>query len=357
MPHGPLAPAGESGVPPAAARPMASLEEAYDALHHGAVLLDRSHRSRGRFSGPKAAETLTGLVTNDVVALKPGHGQYAAALTPKGKVIADVRIFARSDALLVDVAEAAAAGWWAMIRKYVNPRLAKYADVSAETCDLGVFGPRAREVVSRTLSIEWERLGALGMYAHLESEFGEHRVMVARVPDLGVEGYDLLAPRSAHDALCTALCTASGTHSALAAPAELATVARIEAGRPEWGVDMDETTLAQEANMEALGAVSFSKGCYTGQETVARVHFRGHVNRHLRGIRFDAEVPVPRGAELLDDTGRSVGEVRSSALSPRSGRIALAMVRREVDAGAHLTAQWSEGRVGATVAELPLPPA
>ena len=105
-------------------------------------------------------------------------------------------------------------------------------------------------------------------------------------------------------------------------------IVRVEAGRPAIGVDMDENTIPQEANLDALGAISFSKGCYTGQETVARVHFRGHVNRHLRGIVGTA--PLTRGAQLTDANGKIVGDVRSAVISPRYGPIALAMIRREV---------------------------
>src|SRR5207253_7970098 len=116
-------------------------------------------------------------------------------------------------------------------------------------------------------------------------------------------------------------------------------VARVEAGRPEWGLDMDETTIPQEANFDELGAISYTKGCYTGQETVARVHFRGHVNRHLRHLRAAGPEPPLAGADLLDAAGKSVGDVRSTAASPRLGGIAIGMVRREVELGTSLLAR------------------
>src|SRR3954469_11329924 len=118
---------------------MSEMNE-YSALHNGALFFDRSDRSRMRISGPKAAELVTGMVTNDVSSLVAGEGQYAAALTAKGKIVADLRIFAFGDSLLIDTAAAAAAGWKEMVRKYVNPRLAPYHDVSAEMSDIGVFG-------------------------------------------------------------------------------------------------------------------------------------------------------------------------------------------------------------------------
>src|SRR5688500_20283816 len=115
----------------------------YSALRSGALLIDRSDRVRIRFGGPRAAELVTGLVTNDVLSLTPGHGQYAAALTPKGKIAADVRIFADSDGLLTDTSARAAGGWRDIVARYVNPRIAPYSDVSYETRDIGVFGANA----------------------------------------------------------------------------------------------------------------------------------------------------------------------------------------------------------------------
>lgn len=127
-------------------------------------------------------------------------------------------------------------------------------------------------------------------------------------------------------------------------------VARIEAGRPEWGVDMNDATIPQEANFDALEAISYTKGCYTGQETVARVHFRGHVNRFLRKLHFVSASIPPISAELVDDTGAIVGDVRSVAMSPRQGGVAIAMVRREVPPGATLHARWSGGECTVQIA-------
>ena len=118
---------------------------------------------------------------------------------------------------------------------------------------------------------------------------------------------------------------------------------------------MDDTTLAQEANMEALHAISFTKGCYTGQETVARVHFRGHVNRHLLGLRYDEAMVPPRGAEVRDASGKAVGDVRSAVVSPRLGGIALAMLRREVEAESDVDVWWGASTIRARVVSLPFP--
>ena len=333
-------------APQAGATPDAA---AYERLRTDAGFVDHSGRLRMTFAGAKAHETITGLVTSDVMALQPGHGQYAAALTTKGKVIADLRVLHRAPGdYLVDVPAAAAAGFSAMIRKYVNPRLATYADVSTSLSCLGVVGPHARQVVAHALSCSPSDFDLLPPYAHGAASFGSETVMVVRSVAYGVDGFDCFVRAESAAALRAAL-VAAGAPPADAAALE---VLRIEAGRPAWGVDMNEETLAQEAGLDTLNAVSYTKGCYTGQETVARVHFRGHVNRLLRGLRSDA---MPVGDALVFAGDKEVGDVRSRAVSPRLGAIALAMVRREVDAGSAVTVRWATGESSAIVVDLPFP--
>ncbi|HEY0971441.1 MAG TPA: glycine cleavage T C-terminal barrel domain-containing protein [Gemmatimonadales bacterium] len=323
----------------------------YESLRSGAMLVDRGERLRIGFSGESAAETLTGLVTNDVVSLTPGEGQFAAALTAKGKIVADLRIFREADRLLVDSSARAAEGWMGVVRKYVNPRLARYTDLSDTVRTVGVYGVQSRRIVSEVTGIAASALQVLPLYSHLRAQLPAGAVTVARVPDLGLEGYDLFGPVEALRDLWERAEGAGATPAGL----EAWEIARIEAGRPEWGVDMDDSTLAHEANLEELHAISYTKGCYTGQETVARVHFRGRVNRHLRGLRTSAPDQLPVGGQLVDDTGRPVGDVRSATLSPRLGNIALAMVRREVEPGSTAQCKWSGGDAEVTVWALPFP--
>ena len=317
---------------------MSEMNE-YSALHNGALFFDRSDRMRMRISGPKAAELVTGMVTNDVSSLVAGDGQYAAALTPKGKIVADLRIFALEDAILIDTSATAASGWKEMVRKYVNPRVAPYHDVSAELCDIGVFGRSSRSIMSRVAGIDDRDLSALAPYSHITIPFGDSTITVARVPEMDLDGFEVFVPCEGVGALKTKL------HSAGVSPGSNDTweIARVESGRPQWGADMDDSTLPQEANLDELGAISYTKGCYIGQETVARVHFRGHVNRFLRKLRFVTRPAPPTGAELVDEAGKVIGDIRSVALSPRFGGVALGMVRREILPGTTLQARWSGG--------------
>src|SRR6266550_5607381 len=259
---------------------MSEMNE-YSALHNGALFFDRSDRTRMRISGPKAAELITGMVTNDVSALVPGEGQYAAALTPKGKIVADLRILALDDGLLIDTSVSAAPGWKEMVRKYVNPRIAPYHDLTSELSDFGIFGRSSRSVVSRLTDVDDKDLVLLPPYGHISRPFEDVTVIIARVPEMDLDGFEIFIPSEAVGALKTKLHSAGVS----AGGNETWEIARIESGRPQWGVDMDDSTLPQEANFDELGAISYTKGCYIGQETVARVHFRGHVNRFLRRLR------------------------------------------------------------------------
>ena len=324
-----------------------SVSAEYEALNTRAAVFDRSHRGRLRVKGPRAAEMVTGLVTNDVSALVPGQGCYAAALTAKGKIVADVRVFVEEDGILVDAPPRAATAWAAMVKKFVNPRTAPHMDETATLRDVGVFGATARHVVSELTGVPAPALTAMAPYAHMSVEVDGVPARIARVPDLEVEGFELIVPADSFTSLWTRAVAAGATPAGL----EAWDIARVEAGRPEWGVDMDDNTIPQEANFDALHAISYTKGCYVGQETVARVHFRGHVNKHLRGVRAASLEPIPSGATLHDESGAQVGDVRSAVRSPRLGAIALAMIRREVEPGATLIARSAGDAEGAAPAD------
>ena len=328
-----------------------SVTTEYAALRSRAVVIDRSHRTRLRLHGAKAAEMLTGLVTNDTLALKPGEGQYAAALSAKGKIEADVRIFVEEGTILTDAPPRAGDAWRAMIKKFVNPRTTPHQDETTTMRAIGVFGATARHVVEAMTGVNSSALTGLARYAHLRVAVDGAPVLVARSPELGLDGFELFLSASGFDALWQRATRAHALPCGLSAWE----IARVEAGRPEWGIDMDGTTIPQEANFDELEAISYTKGCYVGQEVVARVHFRGHVNRHLRGLRTAGAEPPSTGAVLWDAEGKEVGEVRSAVSSPRLGEIAIGMVRREVPLGAALTARWEGGEKRVDVCALPFP--
>ena len=330
--------------------------EAYHALRRDAVWFEGDlHWSS--IEGPKAIDALNGLVTNDVSQLAVGMSQHAVALTPKGKVVCDMIIARISDErLMLAMLPHCLPAWLDLARKYINPRLAKVADERERWVTWMCYGgnaPRAIGELGAATSpaesapnSEPSALAEWPAWSHGILDIGPARVRCLRAPLMGaLPGFVVVAEAGDAEVVRTRF-------EAFAHPQGSQAVwdlARVESGRPAFGVDMDENTIPQEANLDTLGAISFTKGCYTGQETVARVHFRGHVNRHLRGLT--AAAPLPRTARVFDAAGKDVGDVRSSALSPRLGPVAMAMIRREVEPGATVTVEGQE----ATVVELPFP--
>jgi folate-binding protein YgfZ len=231
----------------------------------------------------------------------------------------------------------------------VNPRIAEYRDISEKTADLTLAGNGARLIASRVSGIPGETLGTMSSFSHFRFRSEEllstvpadddRFAMIIRMPDLDTETYSVIFPAALREEMIRSLLRFGAVNGT---PALWQTL-RIEAGRPEWGVDMNEATLPQEANFDELGAISYTKGCYVGQETVARIHFRGHVNRFLRKVKFLCGAPPPLGAQLFDDDAQPVGELRSTAISPRQGGIGIAMIRREIAVGSRLEAKWEGG--------------
>lgn len=326
----------------------------YRAVREAAGLAERGDRARIRMFGKDPVKMIHGLVTNDLLKAPAGQGVYAAMLTPKGRTIAELRIFRRElpggVEVLVELPREALAGTRDHFKKFVPPMFAKWSDVSDTLTQLGVFGPRAREIVGRVLRVD----PPASEDAHVEAEFGGAAVMVAATRYVGLEdGFDLFVSTESADALWTALAEAGARPVGLGAIETL----RIEAGRPRYGADLTEDVIPTEAFEESglmQRAISFTKGCYTGQEVIIRIAHRGHVNKHLRGLLLgDAPAPAA-GTRLVNaETGKDAGWLTSAAFSPMLGQtVALGYVRREVEPDAVVRVGSAEG-AAATVARLP----
>ncbi len=288
----------------------------HEVLTTACGLVDRSARGKLALTGDQAAELLNGQVTNDVTALEPGTGQYAAFLTPKGKMLGDLRILRTSRELHLDCERASLQALFDLLRRGAIGWQAELHKRTVQEALLSLVGPRARAVAGL------EELPA-EEHACLEGSVGGVTVLAAAT-DLGV---DLFCAAEDAAALRAALVAAG----AVDVPEAAAEVVRVESGRPRYGLDVDDSTIPQEAGLNAR-AVSFTKGCYVGQETVARLHWRGKPNRHLRGLRLSGAGAAP-GDVLVSSEGREVGRLGSVVVSPRLGPIALALVRREVAVG------------------------
>ena len=291
----------------------------YELLTESAGLLERAGRAVFRVEGAEAGDFLQGQVTNDVVALEPGRGCYAAVLSAKGKLRADLRALRMEDGFLLDTEPIAAPVLRHLLETYALGR--QVSHVEEPLAVVSLVGPAARERLDAVPPDEehcWVR--------------GEHGLYVAT--DLGV---DVIGEHGAADAL--------GIEPV---SEEAAECLRIEAGRPRLGRDMGSETIPEEANLNER-AVSFTKGCYVGQETVARLHYRGKPNRRLRGLLLSE--PAEHGDPILLGD-REVGKVGSACVSPRLGPIALAIVRREASSGDAVTVNGD----GAELVELPFAP-
>lgn len=297
----------------------------YSALTTGVALIDPGATGILELIGDDAAEFLQGQVTNDIQALDAGQGAYAGLLSPKGQMRADMRVLNTGDALLV-LTDAALLP---VIRKTIDTFRIGYRFESIDRSDSlmlrSLVGPRSREMLTAALG---ELLGetagepiSLGNAEGDNAKFGDDLLAVTTI--LGV---DLLGPPEAIVAAERALHDAGAVTAGL----EALELARIERGVPRFGAEISELTIPQEADLNER-AVSFTKGCYVGQETVARLHYKGKPNRHLRGLSLDAL--VQSGAAVTASDGRELGHVGGVVVSPSRGVIALAVLRREAEPG------------------------
>jgi folate-binding protein YgfZ len=301
----------------------------YAALTERCGLVDRSERGKLALTGSETKQFLHGQVSNDIEALEPGQGCYAAFLTPKGKMLGDLRVLDFGDELFLDTERVSLQALFNMIRNF---KLGSDVELHKRTLERGLLsliGPGAREAA-----------GAQGLGP------AEHDNAAGEIGGVPVR---LVATAAGVDVICDAERT-DEVKAALDVPEvsdAAAEVVRVESGRPRYGLDLDDSVIPQEAALNER-AVSFTKGCYVGQETVARLFYRGKPNRHLRGLRLSE--PAATG-DVLRFGEREVGRLGSSVVSPALGPIGLAIVRRHAAPGDTVTV--GDRGVSATLVELP----
>src|SRR6476469_1176826 len=307
------------------------LDAQYRQLREECGLLDRSGRGKRLVKGPEAAEYLQGQLTNDIEALEPGDGCYAALLDRKGHMQADMRVLRLSaDEIGLDVEPEALPAARRHLEMYKVGREVQVEDLSEERSILSLIGPRSVDLA-----------GSAPLPEHASEP-----VSIEGIECLAVGtalGIDLIAVAAASDRLRAAL----GETGAPEVDHAAAEILRIEAGTPRFGSEMDTATMPAEAGIVS-SAVNFEKGCYIGQETVARLHYKGKPNRHLRGLRLSAAA-APGATLRLGE--KEVGRLGGSCVSPVHGPIALAIVRRGAEPGAELLV--GEDGVTARVVDLP----
>lgn len=345
-------PLGEVEVVAHYGDPGAELE----ALRKTAVVLDLSPRGRLCVLGRDRERFLHGQVTNDLKALPPGQGCYAAVLNAKGRMEGEAFIYRLPEEFLLDCEVGCGAALARRLERYVIAQEVQLADAAPHYGLLSVQGPRAAEVVGALLPGVELPAEPLSLVTALDAVSGE--VYVVNQPRVGVPGWEIFVPVAALKTAAEKLgCAVAGVGGRWAGWDALET-ARIEAGIPRWGAELDASVLPPEAGLEAR-AISYTKGCYVGQEVMARIHTYGHVNRRLCGLRLDdPAASLPARGDRLDREGREVGHLTSVTWSPTlNAVIALGYVRRECLApGTELTVRGAAGESRARVAPLPFVP-
>lgn len=314
-------------------------------VRNSAGLLDLSFRALYRVTGTERTRFLNGMLTNDIGKFESGQGCYACLLTPQGKIVADLEIYALPDSHFLDLNSP----WKEQALDHLNKYIIADDVTFEELADhvlLAIQGPLATTFLQHLLP------GAdlpTGEHRCIEVTLDDHVYRVFQASITGEDGYKLALPADRAGAAWQALQEAGASPAGMAALNTL----RLEAGIPWFGVDFDGENFPQEAGIEKA-AVSFTKGCYIGQEFVIRIAHRGHVNRRVCGLTIQHELIPRRGDRVLQED-KEIGKITSAALSPTLGKIiALGMLRRGFhEPGTVVYVETGQERVPAEVTSLP----
>jgi folate-binding protein YgfZ len=326
--------------------------DAYKAIHEGAVVGAIDERRQIALTGADRATYLHGLLTNDIATLAPGTGCYTLWLTPQGRTFADMHVLQSDEMLLLDVPASLTQAIVEKLDQFIFTEDVQVASLDGSLTSVWVHGPQAAAVLERVLD------GAAGAgewaaYQHARVSFGGSPVSLARIDQLGVHGYCVHVEPAREGELRDRL----EAEGAVTAPVEAIEAARIEAVYPVFGLDFTDETIPLEAGVEDRG-ISFTKGCYVGQEVIIRVLHRGkgRIAKKLVLLRVDGAVP-PAGAKLMSGD-REVGVVTSAAESPAAGSVALGYLHRDfLEPGTAVEVLGTAGRSPARVTLRPIPSA
>jgi folate-binding protein YgfZ len=319
------------------------------ALSESAGVLDLSFRGRLCLTGKDRARFLHGQVTNDIARLKPGQGCYAALITAKGKMQSDLCVYCLEEELLLDFEPGLARRVSDRLEKYVIADDVQIVDAEAGYGLLSVQGPAAETVV-RALGLAEQVPATAYGFVKIGDAAGE--ILLVNHARLGTSGFDLFVPAVALDGIAEKLTAAPATPGRACGWRAFET-ARIEAGIPRFGVDMDESNIPLEAELEER-AVSFNKGCYIGQEVISRIRTYGHVAKALRRLVLGGTELPAHGDKLYYD-GKEAGYITSATSSPAlKANVALGYVRKEAyQIGNELALRTAGGESTARIAGLP----
>ena len=325
----------------------------YEAVRGGgAGLFDLSSRGRIEVSGGEAVQFLNGMMTNDVARLEEGAWMHAAFPNPQGRLVASARVLREGDRFLFDTEAATYAALLKTLERFTLAGDFRVRDLTTATCLVSLQGPRAPEFAAAVLGDEVARL-VRGRIADVPGTEGDEPTRVIRATHTAEDGFDIFVSAAAAPSVWQALAEAGARPAGF----DALEVLRVEAGLPRYGVDASDANVVLEV-VDESEAVSYTKGCYAGQEIIARIHWRGHVAKRLAGLVFAPDTEPPPDARLRDCAeGREAGRITSTVYSPRLRRhVALALVKYDFLApGTELKVFDGDALVcAAQVAELPL---
>ncbi len=291
----------------------------YAAVRDGrAGLIDLSHRGRILVSGSEAVMFLNGLITNDMKTLVPGSWMRAAFPNVQGRLLAVVRILNRADGFLIDTEEATHQKVMQLLGRFTLAGDFRVTDLTGQTGCYSVQGSQSAALMHQLFGDKT----ATDPGQVASAQLNHTDMTIIRATHTAEDGFDLFFERSEADSLRKIL-VGAGIEPVSHETAELL---RIEAGIPLYGLDMDETTIVTETNLD--DAVSFTKGCYLGQEIIVRIKHRGHVAKKISGITFPDRIEIENGAKVLSSDDKEIGRITSSTFSPTLSRtIALGYVK------------------------------
>lgn len=323
----------------------------YQAVRQAVGLSDLSHRGKIRVTGDDRVKWLQGLISNDILPLQPGQGCYSSFLTHKGKMLGYFRVYTLADSLWVeDVGEVGEATFQALRKFLLYGIKAKMENCAESWGLLLVSGPKACATVRAAFGIEMSDLKPVNAVA---AQIGGQAAFVLRTEETGEDDVEILLPAEALSTAWERLMEAGATYGIKAVGGRAREALRIEAGLPKAGPDLNEEVVPPEANL-AGKAFSLNKGCYPGQEVVARMDTYGNVRRHLVGLVMKGSAIPPKGAKLFIGD-REIGWVSSATHSPQlNSPIALGFPLRDFSNPETVLAVEVDGtRHDATIRALP----
>jgi tRNA-modifying protein YgfZ len=331
------------------------LDEYNAVRNEGAGLIDLSTRGRIRVTGSEAIQFLNGLITNDMKTLAENSWMPAVFPNVQGRIVASVRIARLNNqegnkgnvpVFLIETELATHEVVFKTLERFSFAGDFHVSDVSNATGEISVQGSKAERTLAKVLGDAWQELavGGIATFKHNDTD-----VVVIRASHTGEDGFDLIVATQELGPLASAIKNAGATPVGL----EAFDILRIEGGVALYGPDFDDTLVVSEANLD--DAVSFTKGCYIGQEIIARIKYRGHVAKKITGVVFDGFVSVLPGTVLVSEDGKEVGRLTSVTDSPKLQKtIALALIKYQyLSAGTKLTVKDTDARVTATVTDFP----